>query len=69
MRSGRLLEDYLHDIADAAALANEFVRGMDFDTFRSATRTIFAVVHALEIIGEATKNVPADVRARYPHVP
>ena len=29
----------------------------------------FAVVRALEVIGEATKHIPASVRKRYPDIP
>jgi uncharacterized protein with HEPN domain len=30
---------------------------------------VFAVVRALEIIGEAAKNVPVDIKENYPSVP
>ena len=32
-------------------------------------KTQFAVIRALEIIGEATKNIPYEVREKYPSVP
>jgi uncharacterized protein with HEPN domain len=32
-------------------------------------KTQFAVIRALEIIGEATKNIPFEVREKYPSVP
>jgi uncharacterized protein with HEPN domain len=60
--------DYLRDILDATEKAHRFIVGMDFDAFRSDDKTTFAVIRALEIIGEAVKSVPEDVRARFPGV-
>ncbi|MBI3958255.1 MAG: DUF86 domain-containing protein [Chloroflexi bacterium] len=47
----------------------EFTAGMDFDAFIKDTKTNFAVFRALEVIGEATKQVPGDVRRRHPNIP
>jgi uncharacterized protein with HEPN domain len=32
-------------------------------------KTLYAVVRALEIVGEAAKRIPQDIRDRYPQVP
>ena len=61
--------DYLTDIVEAATKAVGFVRGMTFEQFESDDRTLFAVVRALEIVGEAAKRVPESVRARHSTVP
>jgi uncharacterized protein with HEPN domain len=61
--------DYLQDIVDAANKAEHFVKGQDFESFVANDEKVFAVIRALEIIGEAAKQVPDDVRARYPDVP
>ncbi len=58
MKPHRECEDYLQDIVDAAAKARSFVAGMDFQQFADDDKTSFAVIRALEIIGEATKRVP-----------
>jgi uncharacterized protein with HEPN domain len=42
---------------------------MTFDAFARDDKTSFAVVRALEIIGEATKRIPQIVRDREPSVP
>jgi len=67
--SRRQYEDYLRDIIYAAEKADSFVQGMDFDAFQKDEKTIWAVLKALEIIGEAAKNIPRRVRKSYPEVP
>jgi uncharacterized protein with HEPN domain len=37
--------------------------------FRADQRTIYAVTHALEIVGEAAKRIPETIRMRYLAVP
>ena len=49
--------------------AQTFIEGMDFEAFATDDKTASAVVRKLEIIGEATKNVPEDIRQQYPQVP
>ena len=60
---------YLDDILDAAEKALRFTEGLSFDVFQSDDRTSFAVIRALEILGEAAKNVPQAVRDRAPEIP
>ena len=61
--------DYLTDIRDSARKALAFVTGMDFPSFAADEKTSYAVVRALEILGEATKRIPTAVRDRHPKVP
>ena len=42
---------------------------MDFDRFCQDQKTLYAVVRAIEIIGEAVKNIPNEIRAQYPKIP
>ena len=41
---------------------------MSFEDFLADERTLDAVVRNLEIIGEAAKNVPEEVRLCYPEI-
>ncbi len=65
----RTLKDYLEDMWNAAKEALEFTEGMSFEEFRRDRKTINAVVRSLEVMGEAAKKVPEDVRSEYPEVP
>lgn len=66
MSGPREYRDYLRDMLDAADQAAEFTSGMDGATFAADAKTVFAVVRALEIIGEAAKRIPPSVQQRYP---
>ncbi len=59
------LEDILTAIDDIVA----FTAALDFEGFKQDRKTIYAVTRALEIMGEATKNIPDDVRQAYPQIP
>ena len=65
----RLYADYLRDILDAIVKAQTFVDGLEFNQFESNHEKAFAVIRALEIIGEATKKIPEAERAKYPSIP
>lgn len=60
---------FLKDILDAIASIESFVGGMTLNEFLQDDKTQSAVVRKLEIIGEATKQLPEPIRQRYPDVP
>ena len=62
MRSERLLET-LGDIAENIALAQSFIEGMSQQQFVDDLRTLYAVVRCLEIISEASRRIPADLKS------
>lgn len=65
----RDVRDYLQDILNTIEMAEQFVAGMTFEEFEDDPKTIFAVTRALEVIGEAAKKIPTELRATYPQVP
>ena len=60
---------YLGDIVENINDAEQFVRDMTFDQFTANKMVINAVIRSIEIIGEATKHIPIEIRARRPDVP
>ena len=58
MKRGRVYSDYLRDILMFAEKAENFVADVDLETFQSNEEKVFAVIRALEVIGEAARHVP-----------
>jgi len=69
VRSPRETLDYLRDILEMMDKVKRFIGDMSFNEFASDDKTSFAVFRALEVIGEAAKQVPSPVRRRHPDVP
>ncbi|NJR66522.1 MAG: DUF86 domain-containing protein [Leptolyngbyaceae cyanobacterium CRU_2_3] len=62
-------EDFLQDMVNYAEDARNFVADMDFASFEQDKRTSYAVVRAVEVIGEAAKNIPQSLKDQHPHIP
>lgn len=61
--------DFVEDILDAMNKAENLLEGVTYSKFETDFRINFAVVRALEIIGEAAKRLPDDLRQNYPDIP
>jgi uncharacterized protein with HEPN domain len=57
------------DMIEYARHARAHAAGMDAASFADDLKTVHAVTRCIEIIGEAARAVPDDVRARAPSVP
>ena len=60
---------YLEDIALSMQRVQEYITGLDFQQFKWDYKTVDAVVRNFEIIGEASKNVPATIKDKYSNIP
>src|SRR6266545_7299469 len=69
MKSERIYSNYLLDMLDACSKAANFIKGMSFEEFAGDEKTQFAVIRALEIIGEASKKIPQAFKDRTPEIP
>jgi uncharacterized protein with HEPN domain len=58
----------LRDIAHQIDLATDFSAGLDYEAFVADTRTVYAVTRCLEIISEASRRLPDDLKARHPAI-
>lgn len=59
---------YLEDMLEACRRVTSYTTGMTFEQFRADQRTCDAVARNLEILGEAAKRVPEDVRKQLPAI-
>jgi uncharacterized protein with HEPN domain len=65
----RDLNVYIEDILESLKLITDYVREIDEDEFYNNIQIQDAVIRRFEIIGEATKQVPHNLRSQYPHIP
>jgi uncharacterized protein with HEPN domain len=59
---------YLDDILVACRSIQLYTADLTFEQFVNDQRTIDAVVRNFQVVGEATKNIPAELRARIPNI-
>ena len=52
----------LDDILEAIGFIREYVSGMDYNAFEADRKTQDAVIRNLEVIGEAARTVPEEIR-------
>ena len=60
---------YLDDILDAIKKIDEYRERITFQDFSKDNKTVDAVVRNFEIIGEAAKRIPSEIRLKYDQVP
>ena len=60
---------YLEDISMAMGRIEEYIDGLTFIDFKRDYKTVDAVIRNFEIIGEATKNLPSEIKIKYPDLP
>ncbi|HZQ05233.1 MAG TPA: HepT-like ribonuclease domain-containing protein [Anaerolineae bacterium] len=68
MSAKREYLDFMSDIVRTMSQAERIVSGVTFDELIQNEEKVLAATKAVENIGEAVKNIPADVRARYPEI-
>lgn len=65
----REYKDYAMDMISAIEKIEEFAGGITLEDFEKDTKTVFAVIRALEVIGEAAKKIPPSVRNKHKQIP
>jgi len=65
----RDIQVYIDDILDSIAKIERYIKSIDEQNFLSDTQVQDAVLRRLEIMGEAVKNIPHNLRNKYPLIP
>lgn len=60
---------FLRHIMESINAIESHMRGVTTDTFFASVLIQDAVIRRIEIIGEATKNLSAELKSKYPHIP
>jgi len=61
----RRVELYIDDICEAVERIASYTSNLSRDEFMNDVRTIDAVIRNLEILGEAAKHIPVEVRSKF----
>lgn len=69
MKPKRTHRHFLADILANIDRIEQFVGGVDREAFAANVEKQYAVIHALQTIGEAARHLPKSLRAGYPSVP
>jgi uncharacterized protein with HEPN domain len=67
--SKRTDREFLSDIREALKRIAAYIAGMNYESFVDDVKTQDAVIRNLEILGEATKNLSPELRAKNPAIP
>ena len=59
-------ETALRDILYHIDLAAQFAAGLNYERFQDDARTLYAVTRCLEIISEASRRLPEEMKSRHP---
>ena len=60
---------FLEDILKNVELIEKFTKNKNKENFMADIKTQYSVIRGIEIIGEATKNLPKNLTDKYPDIP
>ena len=69
MNPKRVYIDFLNDILESIEKIEKFTEDMDIHHFKKDDKTSYAVLRAFEIIGEASKEIPPEIKEKYTELP
>jgi uncharacterized protein with HEPN domain len=69
LKTPRDYRDFLQDILSACQSIIRFTDGMTLEMYLSDEKTRYAVMRGYEIMGEAVRHVPEEVKSSHPSIP
>ena len=60
---------YLDDLLTAMSKIEKYIEHLNYESFQNDSKTIDAVIRNFEVIGEASKNLPENIKKKYIEVP
>ncbi|MCS7164255.1 MAG: DUF86 domain-containing protein [Thermodesulfovibrio sp.] len=60
---------YIKDIIEYMERAQKYLENLNFEEFLSDNKTCDAVIRCIEVIGEAAKKIPDELRKKYTSIP
>ena len=65
----RTFKLYLEDINDFISRIEKYIEGLDYQKFSENQMVIDAVLRNLELIGEASKKIPEEIKRKFSNLP
>ncbi|HEY5824092.1 MAG TPA: DUF86 domain-containing protein [Cyclobacteriaceae bacterium] len=69
MNEKREYNFFIDDIIDSIQKIELYAHGLSFDDFEKNIEKQDAIIRRMEIIGEAVKNIPPNIRMQFPQIP
>ncbi|MBK6915156.1 MAG: DUF86 domain-containing protein [Ignavibacteriales bacterium] len=69
MKKRRESLDYLTDIYDSIQKGIAFISNMTYEDFERDEKTQYALIRVIEIIGEASKKIPIEIKTQSEEIP
>jgi uncharacterized protein with HEPN domain len=69
MKAPRRVDLYLADMIQSMERIARYLEGHDFESFQKNFMVVDAVARNFEMIGEASKKIPIEIKEKYPHLP
>lgn len=60
---------YFEDMLTSMLRIEEYIGNMEFKDFKMNYMVVDAIIRNFEIIGEASKNIPVEIKNKYPEIP
>lgn len=69
MKAKRDFLTYLEDMYDATLKGISFINDVTYEQFKEDDKTQYALIRAIEVIGEAAKKIPNEIRKQSKEIP